>query len=221
MSISGYSSVVEHFVANERVAGSNPVTRSKLFKNFKKDIFSWSKLESLINLRPFMSNKRFFCTQEYNFTWPEKYWLTDIDTYPPDVIEKMIDLGTCYIVDCSRVNEEINSICKFLEEVSGRPTDAHIYFSKKTGESFTPHKDKSGNFIIQVEGETNFKVFDDNDNVFIDDIMCPGDAIYIPANIKHQAVSTTNRMSISFPMWIGDTDKQKYQDREWIRLCMN
>jgi uncharacterized protein YceK len=29
MTISGCSSVVEHFVANERVAGANPVTRSK------------------------------------------------------------------------------------------------------------------------------------------------------------------------------------------------
>ena len=48
-------------------------------------------------------------------------------------------------------NEEINSICKLLEETSGLPTDAHIYFSKKTGESFTPHKDNSDNFIIQVE----------------------------------------------------------------------
>lgn len=200
-------------------------------KNIVKKIFSWKELISLLNLRPFVDVNRFHVLCDEVFNWEEQAWLSDVNTYPPTMLYTILNKYSCYISDASRVNSKVNEICKDLEYILGYPTDAHIYFaaSNNCSQGFPVHWDWSHNFIVQVEGKTNFKVWDieadPNAERIIDILpkdpvldvtMEPGDVIFIPERIYHQAISLTKRMSISFPS--NPHDSIRPQERFWIDL---
>ena len=200
-------------------------------KNQIHDIFSWQELEHLLNLRPFCSLSRLLPNRVEKQGWPYQAWLTDLHTWPPSILKKVLNETMCYFADASRVNEKVNQICKDLERTLGLPTDAHIYFnvSKNLDRGFQIHWDYSHNLIVQVTGATNFKIWDierADDTVreveeleqepFIDVIMEPGDIVFVPVFHWHKATSLTKRCSISFPS-ILDVDTEM-QDRNWIKL---
>lgn len=197
-------------------------SKPQLIKSFSDNIFSWKELENILNLRPFLSMKRFFyiAPTEEVFNWPNESWLTDVNTYPPTLVDNLIRTKTCYIIDCSRINEKINSICSLLEILTKKPVDAHIYFTlNEKSKSFPPHKDENDNIILQVEGESNIKVWKNNDvntKPVIDVILKKNDAVYIPNNMYHQAISQSKRLSISFAM--GNANLTKSQERYWIKI---
>jgi ribosomal protein L16 Arg81 hydroxylase len=96
------------------------------------------------------------------------------------------------------------------------PTDAHIYFTlNKSNKSFNKHNDTSHNFILQIEGKTNFIVWQD-ENIILNENLNIGDLIYIPKLMYHQAISKSKRMSISFAF--SDENNLLKQDREWINI---
>ena len=86
-------------------------------------------------------------------------------------------------------------------------------------------RDRSDNVIVQCEGTTNFKVWNEvdknvdrsnmniSDNPILDVDMNSGDAIWIPKYYPHLATSATPRMSVSFPI-SGDN----LQERDWVRI---
>lgn len=197
--------------------------------NAISDLYSFKNLEELINLRPFINNRRFHLTSNENYEWEYQAWLTDVNSWPPSLLNTIIKKQVCYIADCSRVNKKINSICDELEELTGLPADAHIYFDLNKSAGHKCHWDNSSNMIVQVEGRTNFKVWDryfyePNNRVIehidvepmLDVVMEPNDIIVIPKNMLHQAESITKRMSISFPM--AESDGSLKQERQWISL---
>lgn len=199
-------------------------------KGVVKNIFSWQELETLVNLRPFVSSKRFnFISKEYHM-WKNEAWLSDNNSWPATKLEEVINKNVCYFSDCSRVNEKINGICKTIEDELNLPTDAHIYFSMKEedkSEGFKSHWDYSHNLIAQVEGSSIFKIWSDkhtegdqNQKPTTDPIlevtMQPGDLIFIPKNTLHEATSLSKRLSISFP--IAEHLDLPPQDRKWIRI---
>ena len=52
-----------------------------------KNIFSWQELENLLNLRPFISMKRFFILNDKEYNWPIHGWVSDINTFPSSLID--------------------------------------------------------------------------------------------------------------------------------------
>jgi hypothetical protein len=203
-----------------------------VFKNKIKDIFSWSELEHLLNFRPYINNKRFIMANCFNYedyVWRNEAWLTDVNSWDPDVLSKAIKKHVCGIVDASRVNPKINQICKELEEHFNLTTDAHIYFSliKKHKEGFGAHWDKSDNMIVQVEGKTRFKVWNKTnesvtdkkdlkkESIILDEVLEKGDVIWIPSHVWHEAISLEKRISISFPCFKSSLPSQ---NRKWIKL---
>ena len=98
----------------------------------------------------------------------------------------------------------------------------HIYAGYKGCSSFRVHEDTSNNFIMQIEGETQWTVYKNrcsniigpneltSQNVLdemiaqmepaIDTMLTPGDIIYIPARCYHQAKPSGKRLSVSIPM---------------------
>ena len=99
------------------------------------------------------------------------------------------------------------------------------------------HFDYVDNIIVQCEGITNFRVWDsslidpmgsnqkltfvddEEDDTLLDVIMEPGDAIWVPKHCPHQAISKTERFSVSFPMDDFEFDGVKYyQERDWQTL---
>lgn len=197
--------------------------------NLISDLFSWKELESLLNLRPFVNNQRFTIVNDKNYEWNYCSWLTDPNSFPPDLIQQVIKENVCYLRDCSRVNKKINYLCKELEQITDYPTDAHIYFSvtETPVKGFGVHWDQSHNLIVQIEGESRFQVWGETtdktyrgiekpeEDPILDVIMKPGDVIFIPILFLHSATSLTKRLSISFPMAI---DNKLHQSRDWVTI---
>jgi hypothetical protein len=194
------------------------------------NIFSWKELESLINLSPFLNDLRFHILNDKKYEWGRHWWKTDNSAYPTSIVKEEIKHHVCYIQDASRASKNINTIASELETLTGLPTDAHIFFSltTKENEGLGIHNDISNNFIVQIEGETNFKVWDIiaeegihniktiDKKPMIEVILKKGDVIYIPKKYWHHAISVTKRLSVSFPM--SYTEENIFESREWINL---
>jgi ribosomal protein L16 Arg81 hydroxylase len=190
-------------------------------KNALPSMFSWTELENLLNLRPFINDSRFIITnrsKEQTYQWPAQSWLSDINTFPPKLLHDIVNEEVCYLRDCTKVNKKINNIADTIEKATGWPVDAHIYFSKKIKhEGFGRHKDRAHNLIVQSEGKSNFKVWSKHgESEVINVDLEPGDCIFIPAKVYHKVLPLTPRVSVSLPMWI--LESAPAQDRYWISL---
>jgi hypothetical protein len=202
-----------------KIIEMKPFYKERVFKN----LYSWKELESLLNNRPFVSSNRLTIINSKlkdGYVWPAGGWLTDLNTFPPSLINSELKKYVCYLKDCSRVKFELNEICKQLEETIKNPTDVHIFFSLKEPETdlkgFSIHKDTQHNIITLVDGLVQCKVWLDKDKEpIIDREMQEGDIVFIPAGVYHQIIPKTKRLSISFPMAPRQTF---FQERDWVKL---
>ena len=103
----------------------------------------------------------------------------------------------------------------------------HLYAGLDNCRSFNIHEDTASNFIVQVEGETQWTVYKNKCSNIIDrtatypeveltyhgiedmipflekqvsTLLVPGDILYIPARCYHQAQPHGKRLSVSIPM---------------------
>lgn len=161
------------------------------------NIFSWSELENLINLRPFMKVSRFkFFGDEKYYNWKTDCWLADTECPPMDIIKEIIENNFCLLYDCSRVNHKIYSICNELDKLLNCTSDAHIYFTLNSNyQGIGLHTDNVDVVVLQIDGLS--KIYIENYGEFH---LVPGDVIFIPKNHEHSITSLTRRLSISFPM---------------------
>ena len=178
------------------------------FGKYRKDLYSFKELESLVNLRPFMTQRRcIFPTNHEQHKWNNSPWTTDPGSWPISVIKKLIQQDTCYLADASRASKKINQTCHELEKIFKLPADCHIFFSLKKGaEGLRKHKDTAHNFIVMCVGEVKVNVFLEEE---IELILEPGDYVFIPAGVDHSITTLTDkRLSCSFPMSISLTREE-------------
>ena len=183
--------------------------------------------------------------EDHEYTWENKFtpWVKDNTAIPVEILQKLMLERACYISDCSRISKKINYICKRLES-EYRSADAHIYFSlaNKFDKEYGIHYDVSHNFIVQIEGQTRWKIWKDKAKTedrlvdhldvkpMIDEEVFPGDVLFIPRKHWHDANSKTKRISISFPITesydsseIVSEDRKKMlkkirQSRKWLKI---
>ena len=205
----------------------------KVERNYSPNLLNWNEFEHLINIRPLMTKKRvkFFNSEQYR--WTATNWVHDPNTYPSSIMSDMLSNTICYFSDMSRCTEKINQFATEVENEYRISTDAHIYVCRvKQEHPFGVHVDHNDNIIVQCEGETNFKVWNQIDdrhdmsvwnNLSIEEEpivnvdMKPGDAIWIPMYYPHLATSQTKRLSVSFPMGRTSIEDVR-EEREWITL---
>lgn len=196
------------------------------FKDCFTKLITWKELESLINLRPFMSDSRVrILGQESSYTWYASEWSTDRDTFPSSLLETETKKYVFYMRDCSRINKEVNFLCKELEDLTQTPIDMHLYFSlienpAETKHGFGIHRDKIDVVIVQSEGTSRFKLWDaednpDTDSPVINELMDTGSAVYIPAGCWHEVSSQNKRLSLSFAF---GNKFGSFEDRHWLSL---
>ena len=214
-------------------------------KDYYQDLLSWEELEWLINIRPLMTSERVKIIEQDEdevFEWENPIWATDHNCWTPSLIKKIIDSRVLYINDMSKSTRKINEFSGLLEDIYDCQCDAHIYIAAhkniKKNHPFGIHFDYADNVIVQCEGTTNFKVWDEVDashystNVNLHNAtaatpilnvnMKPGDAIWIPKHYPHLATSKTKRLSVSFPMasndFLNPDDGWVREDRSWVKL---
>jgi len=212
----------------------------KFKKNYKPDLLSWNEMANIINTRPLMNDKRVkLLGNNKRYEWLCSKWTKDPNCFPPSLIKKLLDNIMIYFVDMSRATEKINDFAKHIEDDYGKQTDAHIYVCRnlKIKHHFGVHYDFNHNLIVQCEGKTNFKVWDEVKNVdrnlkgigintrlemevepIMDVDMESGDAIWIPKHFPHLATSLTPRLSVSFPLAQCTDVNTVREDRTWITL---
>ena len=212
----------------------------KFKKNYKPDLLSWNEMANIINTRPLMNDKRVkLLGNTRKYKWVCTKWAKDPNCFPPSLIKKILDDIMIYFVDMSRATEKINDFAKHIEDDYGKQTDAHIYVCRnlEIKHHFGVHYDFNHNLIVQCEGKTNFKVWDEVKNVdrnlkgigintrlemevkpIMDVDMESGDAIWIPKHFPHLATSLTPRLSVSFPLSEYSDTNLIREDRTWITL---
>ena len=201
-----------------------------LKREYSPNLLTWDEFSTLINIRPLMSSPTRVRVNgmEETFTWKNSIWSIDPNCFPASLLKEMIGKYVCSFLDMSRSTKKINDFAKKLEEEYNLSADAHIYTCRnpKLGHPFGIHYDYADNVIVQCEGKTNFKVWEEveptsgsnvnltiNDPPIMDIDMNPGDVIWIPKHYPHLASSKTPRMSVSFPLKPGLTEP-----RDWIKL---
>ena len=212
----------------------------KFKKNYKPDLLSWNEMANIINTRPLMNDKRVkLLGNNRRYEWLCSKWTKDPNCFPPSLIKKLLENIMIYFVDMSRATEKINDFAKHIEDDYGKQTDAHIYVCRnlEIKHHFGVHYDFNHNLIVQCEGKTNFKVWDEVKNVdrnlkgigintrlemevkpIMDVDMESGDAIWIPKHFPHLATSLTPRLSVSFPLSEYSDTNLIREDRTWITL---
>ena len=212
----------------------------KFKKNYKPDLLSWNEMANIINTRPLMNDKRVkLLGNNKRYEWLCSKWTKDPNCFPPSLIKKLLENIMIYFVDMSRATDKINDFAKHIEDDYGKQTDAHIYVCRnlKIKHHFRVHYDFNHNLIVQCEGKTNFKVWDEVKNVdrnlkgigintrlemevepIMDVDMESGDAIWIPKHFPHLATSLTPRLSVSFPLSEYSDTNLIREDRTWITL---
>ena len=109
----------------------------------------------------------------------------------------------------------------------------HVYCGIGGHGSFNIHEDYAHNFIIQVEGETDWTVYKNRASylvpkyegnidekkldIAIDVTMKSGDVLYIPARTYHRAKPKGQRLSVSMPM-ASTLDGILGEDRKWYEI---
>lgn len=107
-----------------------------------------------------------------------------------------------------------------------RSGHAHLYCGSEKSNSFSPHCDAPHNFIVQIEGESEFityknRAFGLTDSSLLHELplenrkeimdsleisncykLKPGDMVYVPSRQYHYMRPLTKRISISFPLML-------------------
>ena len=120
-----------------------------------------------------------------------------------------------------QIDRKRQEICQSVEETFPHiRASMHIYAGTRDCRSFKIHEDYANNFILQVDGETHWRVYNNRASNLvkelpdwnlkhedldcrIDVILKPGDLLYIPARCYHQALPESKRLSVSIPMQHG------------------
>tara|TARA_B100000963_G_scaffold215211_1_gene187707 strand:+ start:191 stop:829 length:639 start_codon:yes stop_codon:yes gene_type:complete len=209
---------------------------TKFVKGYFHNLLTWDELSNLINIRPLMSSKRVqILNLDKRVEWDNTIWNAESNCIPPSTIRSLLDELVIYFVDMSRATRSINDFAKTIEDEYGRQVDAHIYVCRnlEIEHPFGAHYDFSDNIIVQCEGMTNFKVWDEvkpvsrdktntklqmNSEPILDVNMESGDTIWIPRHYPHQATSLTPRLSVSFPLSSNVDISSVREDRNWITL---
>jgi hypothetical protein len=209
-----------------------------VLKGIANNILSDEEFERMLNLRPFVTTSRIKPTNGWNeHQWFGEPYDSDVNSIPYDVLQEHIDQGVMIINDASRWNKSMNDLCMHIENEFNMPADCHIFFSKNPSiqNSFSMHKDPQHNVIVQTSGQTNWRVgskpfignhyprnleFDtliDGDSLAVDEILSPGDAVFIPAEFYHQPRNITKRVSVSFTVDPNPEVSRVKRERRWMQ----
>jgi len=214
----------------------------KVFKNsFKyENVILWKDLENYLNNPYSYLNNVEFISDSGSKIFPSRacYPYCGEPRYLVSQVFELINKDYSFILlNMNRFNKNLNKLSLEIEE-NLKPTvdlDFHLYCGLgDKSQSFYAHSDISHNIIMQVDGECDWKVYDclfDGAvmlpqssevglNLVIDEILTPGDSIYIPQGVLHKCLPKNKRLSISSCWQVLDdygrmSEKAKVSPRDW------
>lgn len=113
------------------------------------------------------------------------------------------------------LNKSMWKLCSLLSEYFGNFVGSNIYLTPPGTQGFAPHYDDIEAFVLQLEGQKNWKVYsprreaeelprfssadfsqDELGEEFLDVVLQPGDLLYFPRGFVHQAKSVEEEHSM-------------------------
>lgn len=213
------------------------------FKNFLpnvQDILTWADVEKCIN-NPALYNFEMIGNDNIKIEIPmhKKAWVFSKPVQDKAFMVDKINTGNGFVImDYGFYSEKTNELLKIFEHIYCINAAIHVYGGLADSSSFRIHEDYPSNFIIQAEGKTRWKVFnnrisslyrtgtmnhkltDDMLDIAIDVVLEPGDALYIPSRAYHVAEPMGKRLSMSIPCWtrLPTDDPREMNDRNFYRI---
>lgn len=216
-----YSYIAEKIYTKVDLENDDKACYFKNFINNPSDLLTWKDVEDCMNNPSFYEfelvdheNKKIeipASAKAWNYTKlvQDKKFLFDHVNHGHTLI----------ITNYGFRNEYTNQLLDTFENIFDVHAAIHVYAGLEGSKSFSIHDDYPANFIIQVEGETRWQVFENRISYLfktgrmngrvntstlrpvIDVVLTPGDALYIPSRAYHCAEPTEKRLSISIPCW--------------------
>lgn len=219
------------------------------FKNFidnPSEFVTWDTIEDCLN-KPELFNFELISKDDNNKIEIPKYsksWVWDHTVQDKPFLFDNFNKGHgLVIMNYGFYNRKTMELLNVFEQLFDVNAAIHVYCGLEDSASFPIHDDYPVNFIIQVEGKTRWKVFENrisylhrigtlndrmpnriiNDNdlrVAIDVELEPGDALYIPSRCYHVAYPKGKRISMSIPCWVKYPNDPATQnsDRNWYSI---
>jgi hypothetical protein len=192
--------------------------------------YGWEDLNNLLNLRPFWTTDRLriIAPPSFQRKWPNRDWIKNINTWPPNIMNEVISKYPCHVRDCTRISKNVNIFCSEVESRLKTSLDMHIFFSltNKKEKGLGVHSDDHDVFVVQIEGESRVKLWNeklDNKNLkeepknkpLYDIILKKNDVILLAKEHIHYLTYTGKRMSFSF---LIKRNNPNPQERDWINV---
>lgn len=190
-----------------------------LFKDCIDDaelLVSWKDIEFCINnpwqYGPSIIHKTL--ARKLPLKFNESFWFGKDIANKQQVIDYVKQGHTLVLENFSVHSAATHSVCKKIEDMLDVTVDMHVHCSLGKAASYPIHCDLADNFILQVAGETLWRVYSAQGDptgissvtnesnagtIVIDTVLRPGDVLFIPAKTYHQATPFEKRISISIP----------------------
>lgn len=188
-----------------------------LRKMFNPAVFTWNDVDSYFNSPAHHSTIELIGLNQRKIPLNRHWSLCDGKVYDLDQLFYSIINGFSFIlINMSRRAEFFNQLCNQLENLVNGPSDVHIYGGLTTySKSFKIHQDEPNNLILQLDGESDWQVWDSQDlsnlgQPVIDTKLLPGDIIYIPKMMCHLCTPVGKRISASIPFESGVRVNRKW-----------
>jgi hypothetical protein len=205
----------------------------------KNDIITWQDVEHCLNNPSLYDIEIIDKNSSTKIALPtyKKHFINSSVMEHYHLIDLFNQGNSAVILNYGQYNRSAADLLKNFEEAFFVSSAIHVYCGLEGSQSFNIHEDFPCNFIIQIEGNTRWKVFnnrvsqlfstrgydrapnEDELETTIDVILTPGDALYIPARAYHVAMVSEPRLSISIPCWSKmDLDPLSIVDRNFYKI---
>jgi ribosomal protein L16 Arg81 hydroxylase len=196
----------------------NPNIVLHLPKAVKWNVYGWNDFNRYFNTYASTNNFKII-ENNYEIEVPKQSdvnnWetLNKIDTKQCYKILNKPNTGFVVTQGVDKHNPFITNMCANLEMIFNGVCGTHLYGGASTthyNSSFKVHCDKTLNVILQLDGESKWTVYNEkgeepmteNDESKLtpvyEEVLHPGDLLYIPALRFHKCVPRSRRLSLSF-----------------------
>lgn len=217
--------------------------KAHYFKNFLpsvEELLTWDDVEKCVN-NPALYNFEMIGKDNIKIEIPmhKKAWVFSKPVQDKAFMVDHINKGNGFVImDYGFYSEKTNELLKVFETIYDVNAAIHVYGGLDDSKSFWIHEDYPSNFIIQAEGKTRWRVYNNRISsmyrtgtmnhklthadldLAIDVILEPGDALYIPSRAYHIAEPIGKRLSMSIPCWtrLPTDDPREANDRNYYRI---
>jgi len=146
-------------ISDQKLAISDEPFLIENFIDIKKYISSENILNDAINSDSVFWDIYDTAGPKLEIPFKRPYWSPTKQQHKLFIMEA-INAGCTYVIlKCSTLNEKLKRLTVAIQNCFHTTADIHVYGSKGKGGSFIVHADLPANFILQLEGETQWIVF--------------------------------------------------------------